>query len=457
MSTSATKNPNNYNWIMSENKFMYAPTRSLFTRDAVQRQLTKEETALIEKDFVCSNLTWIPGGETVIKDKAVTDGELDDFPGNNLFNMYKPPRPLRADADPAKAKFWLDIGEQLFDADLPRILDCLAFKTQNPAVKINHGLVLGSYDQGIGKDAFIHPVKRAVGPANWRSKGAAAVLKNIENNFTPFLRSTILQISEVHEMGDKRFGFYDSIKDWCAAPPDMLIIADKGVKEYPILNAVLPILTTNHLTDGLFIPPTDRRIDLIWSPSRQHKFTKEFWIAYFDRIKGINGDADHIAAFLMTRDVSKFNPGEPPIKTAAWHEAVNANRPAGDSELNDLLDHMAVDWEMETGLLTPRPYAVTLEQLRRHPKVTQILRTLFSDHGKARTAIHRLATAHYGSFNNPDRPSDGQFKINGRSQSIYVWSELSPDEKATAVRDLIRIEQLPNAAPAPDSAEEDFA
>ena len=33
----------------------------------------------------------------------------------------------------------------------------------------------------------------------------------------------------------------------------MLTIADKNVKEYPILNAVFPILTTNHLTDGLYI------------------------------------------------------------------------------------------------------------------------------------------------------------------------------------------------------------
>jgi hypothetical protein len=455
MSTEATKKPDNYFWILSENKFMYVPTRALCARDAVQRQLGKEETVIAERDRVCSNLTWIPGADTIIADKAITDGELDDHPGNNLFNLYKKPRPLRDDADPAKAKFWLDLGEKLFGDDLPRILDCLAFKAQYPAIKINHGLVLGSYDQGIGKDAFVSPIKRAVGSANWRSKGASAIIKNIENNFTPFLRSTILQISEVHEMGDKRFGFYDSIKDWCAAPPDMLTIADKNVKEYPILNAVFPILTTNHLTDGLYIPEQDRRIDYVWSPRRQSDFTDAFWRDYWDRVTK-RGDAEHIAAFLMARDVTKFNPGEPPPKTDAWHQAVNANRKPEDSDLSDVLDAMADDWAFETGELgCPRPFALTLDQIRRHPRATHALRLLFGDRGKARTAIHRLATARYGSFNNPDR-ADGQWKINGRAQTIYTWSELTPGEKMNAVAELIRIETLPDKVAADAELVEDF-
>ena len=51
--------------------------------------------------------------------------------------------------------------------------------------------MLGSPMQGIGKDAILWATKRAVGRANWRSKGATAVLTAIEKNFTPFLKSTI--------------------------------------------------------------------------------------------------------------------------------------------------------------------------------------------------------------------------------------------------------------------------
>jgi hypothetical protein len=459
MSTTATKNPDNYFWILAENRFIYVPTRTLVEKAAVAQQLGKEEATVVARDRVCSNLTWVPGEAAFIADKAITDGELEDHPGNNLFNLYKSPRPLPPTADPKKAKFWLDLGFKLFPDDFGHILDCLAFKTQYPARKINHALVLGSFEQGIGKDALLTPVRRAVGFANWRSKGASAVLKNIENNFTPFLRSTILQISEVHEMGDKRFPFYDSIKDWCAAPPDMLTIADKNVKEYPILNAVLPVFTSNHLTDGLAIPPEDRRIFLAWSPCRQGDFTKEFWADYWNRIENL-GEADHVAAYLRVHDVSKFKPGDPPIKTAAWQEAVNANRDPGDADLNDVLDAMACDWEFETGELgTRRAAALTLDQLRRHPRLRSVTRLheLFTEKGKARTANHKLSASGYASFANPDR-KDGFWKINGASQVIYVWRELTATQRMSAVLDLIRIEELPNgAAPVNVELAEDFA
>ncbi len=442
MSTTATKTPDNYFWIMSENRFMYAPTRSLFEKSAVVKQLGKEDATLVEDTRVCSNLCWIPGAGTFVADMAVNEGELEPFAGNNLFNLYKPPKPLREDADPAKAQFWLDIGYTIYPDDFDHILDCIAFKVQNPGEKINHCIVLGSPMQGIGKDAILWATKRAVGRANWRSKGATAVLTAIEKNFTPFLKSTILQISEVHEMGDKRFGFYDSIKDWCASPPDMLTVADKNIREHPITNAVLPILTTNHLTDGLFIPPEDRRVYLAWSRAQPTKFSKEFWDAYFLRLKG--GDDEHVAAFLQARDLSKFSPGEPPIKTEAWKQAVAANRAPADAELSDLLDAMADDWAFETGELgCARPFAVTLDQMHRHPRATHALRLLFGDRGKARTAAHRLATAQFGSFDNPDR-ADGLWKINGRAQTVYAWAELSPGEKMNAVAELIRIVTLPN-------------
>jgi hypothetical protein len=453
MSTEATTEADNYFWVLSENRYIYMPTRSLIEKSAVVRQLGKEEATLVETTRVCSNLTWMPGQGSFIADKAIVDGEIFDFPGNNLFNMYKPPKPLSETAVPSKAKFWLELGDKLFGDHLPHILDCLASKVQRPEVKINHGLVLGSYDHGTGKDSFLWPVKRGIGFANWRSKGASAVLKNIENNFTPFLRATILQISEVHEMGDKRFTFYDSTKDWCAAPPETLTIADKNVKEYPILNAVLPIWTTNHLTDGLYIPPEDRRTYYVWSPVRSSDFTEAYWRDYWDKLKRLGYD-EHVAAFLMKRDLSKFNPGAPPQKTAAWHEAVNANRNPDDAQLSDLLDAMAHDWICVTGELVERASAVTLEQLTRHPKCRQALRAAL---GKPRTATHRLGTARYGSFANPDR-ADGLWSINKRRQVVYVWSDLTAKEKMDAVLELIRFEELPNgAAVEPESAAEDFA
>jgi len=470
MSTDATKDKNNYFWILDQNRFLYAPSRSLIERSAVARQLSKEELAVVEKERVCSNVTWIPGGAPYIADKVVVDGELEDFPGNNLFNMYKPPRPLSENADAAKADFWLDLGKHIFGAeDLERLLDCLAFKVQFPGRKINRGFVLGSKEHGIGKDAFVVATKRAVGSANWRVKSATGVLRGIEKDFTPFLQSTILQISEVHELGEKRFGFYDSMKDWMAAPPDYITIADKNVKEHPILNAVLVLMTSNHLTDGFFVPPEDRRVDYIWSLvskgdlSKLTKLeSKVYWDDYFDRLNN-RGGAEHVAAFLRARDLSKFKPGAEPPKTEAWKQAVSINRPAGNADLNDLLDKMSHDWVFITGEICLRPPALTLAQIQRHKHCPRDLAKLIDDPGKRRTVSHRLASADYVSFDSDT--AQGYWNINGHRHVIYVDSALTPAERQDAAEALIRAEEMsaeersrpPYTTATGAAPEEDFA
>ena len=57
MSTEATKKPDNYFWILSENRFIYVPTRTLVEKSAVFQQLGKEQAVLVEQSRVCSNLT----------------------------------------------------------------------------------------------------------------------------------------------------------------------------------------------------------------------------------------------------------------------------------------------------------------------------------------------------------------------------------------------------------------
>ena len=473
MSTDATKDKNNYYWILDQNRFLYAPSRSFVEKAAVARQLGNEPAMAVEKERVCSNVTWIPGGDAYIKDKVVVDGVLEDFAGNNLFNMYKPPRPLSDKADASKAGFWLDLGRHLFgEDDLERLLDCLASKVQDPARKVNRGFLIGSKEHGIGKDAFLAATRRAVGPANWRIKSAAGVVRAIEKDFTPFLQSTILQISEVHELGEKRFSFYDSMKDWMAAPPDFLSVADKNVKEHPVLNAVLTINTSNHLTDGLFIPPEDRRVDVIWSkvvkadlPNLTKLEAKVYWDDYFNRVNNL-GDAEHIAKFLRERNLSNFKPGAEPPKTEAWKQIVTVHRPAGDAELNDLLDRMGHDWVKATDEICLLPPALTIGQIHRHMFCPPALRKLIEDQQKgARQVPHRLNGADYESFDNPDR-KDGYWKINDKRQVIYVWSKLDNAEKMAAAEALIRAETWRTteaiveellAADRPSTAEEDFA
>ena len=56
-------------------------------------------------------------------------------------------------------------------------------------------------------------------------------------SFNAFLRRTIVRISEVHDLGPARFQFFDVTKDWHAAPPETLTVADKHVKAYEIMTS----------------------------------------------------------------------------------------------------------------------------------------------------------------------------------------------------------------------------
>src|SRR4029077_15503342 len=92
------------------------------------------------------------------------------------------------------------------------------------AEKINHALVLGGA-QGIGKDTALEPVKRAIGPWNFAEVSPQHML----GRFNGYLKSVILRVSEARDLGEfDRFKFYDHLKSYIAAPPDVLRIDEKN-------------------------------------------------------------------------------------------------------------------------------------------------------------------------------------------------------------------------------------
>jgi hypothetical protein len=62
---------------------------------------------------------------------------------------------------------WLDHVRCVYPDDADHIVKWLAHRVQRPGQKRNHALVLGG-KQSIGKDTILEPVRRAVGPWNWR-------------------------------------------------------------------------------------------------------------------------------------------------------------------------------------------------------------------------------------------------------------------------------------------------
>ena len=121
----------------------------------------------------------------------------------------------------------------------------------------------------------------------------------------------ILRISEARDLGDvTRFAFYDKTKTYIAAPPDTLPVNEKYLKLYYMPNCIGCVITTNYKTDGIYLPPDDRRHFIAWTNCVEADFAADYW----DRLWSwyANGGMQHVTAYLHALDLSGFNPKKPP-------------------------------------------------------------------------------------------------------------------------------------------------
>jgi hypothetical protein len=290
---------------------------------------------------------------------------------------------------------------------------------QRPQDKINHALVLGGL-QGIGKDTLLAPVKYAIGPWNWHEVSPTQIL----GRFNGFLRSVILRVNEAHDLGEfDRYQFYEHLKAYTAAPPEVLRVDEKHKPEYYIPNCCGVVITTNHKLDGIFLPADDRRHFVAWSDRTKDdpRFAEPYWQklwSYFDA-----GGAEDVAAFLAGHPLGDFDAKAPPPKTAAFWEIVDAGRATEEAELADLLDKLG------------NPAAITLGQLRNGAE--RDLADWLGDRKNRRTIPHRLESCGYVPVRNPDA-DDGLWKIRGRRQAVYGKTAVPLRDRLAAVQREVR-------------------
>jgi len=284
------------------------------------KQVVLSASAWLDRFRPVEQMTWAPGLPTIIDDKLIIEGGWIERADVRCFNLYLPPRIIAGDAD--KADAWLEHIRYVFPEDAEHILDWLAHRVQYPDEKINHALVLGG-KQGIGKDSILEPVKAAVGPWNFHEASPNQVL----GRFNGFLKSVILRVSEARDLGEfDRFQLYDHLKAYTSAPPDVLRVDEKHLREHNIVNCCGVIITTNHKTDGIYLPADDRRHFVAWSDrtKEDNRFQGGYWNDLWTYYA--NGGCRHVAAFILQRDISKFNPKTPPPQTPAFWAIVDANR-----------------------------------------------------------------------------------------------------------------------------------
>ena len=427
-------------------KYIFAPVRDLWPATSVNARLPwipvvdadkqavldkkgnpkkTSPAAWLDQHRAVEQMTWAPGQPMILENRLVIEGGTIARPDATCFNLYLAPPELRG-GDPEKAGKWLAHLRRLYPADgeADHICRWFAHRLQRPAEKPNHALVLGGA-QGIGKDTLIEPLKRALGPWNCAEVSPRTI---VEASFNGFARSILLRVSEARDLGDvNRYAFYEAMKVYTAAPPDVLRVNEKNLREFHILNCCGVILTTNYKASGIYLPADDRRHFVAWSFCTKEDFSSEYWNTLWTWYE--NGGVADVAAYLAELNLSSFNPKAPPPQTPAFLDIVDANRAAEDSELADLLD-----------TFTPQPDCVTLAQLVDKTKDAYgnvIGVGLWLQDRKNRRAVpHRLEICGYTPVHNPDAASNGMWRINGKRQAIYARLTLSPRDQIAAARKL---------------------
>jgi hypothetical protein len=286
--------------------------------------------------------------------------------------------------------------------------------------KINHALVLGG-SQGVGKDTILEPVKHAIGPWNF----VEVTPKQMLGRFNGFVKSVILRVSEARDLGDvDRFSFYDHLKVYTAAPPDVLRVDEKNLREHAVLNVTGVIITSNYKNDGIYLPADDRRHFVAWTDLTKEDFSRDYWNSLWGWYA--NGGNSHVAAYLAGVDLSGFDPKAPPPKTPAFWAIADANRAPEEAELADCLDAIGM------------PDATTIGRITNG--ATGDFHAWIADRKNRRSIPHRMEKCGYVPVRNDTR-KEGNWIVDGTRQVIYAKKSLPVKDRFEAARKLASGEQ----------------
>jgi hypothetical protein len=410
-----------YVYHVPTNRYIFTPTGEACLVTGVNARLGKMGKVMASKWIRLNNpvdqVTWAPGKPQFIEDMVITKGGWTEKRGAIVLNTYQPPVIARG-GDPQAAGLWLDLAGDLFGNWADHLIDYMAFKVQHPDRKPNHGITLGSGAQGIGKDTLLEGWRYAIGPHNWQDSSPS---KMTSSNFNGYLESVVFRVNEVHDLGDQtRVQFYDRMKDAMASPPTTLRIDKKYIPDYLIPNICGVVMTTNHKTDGLYLPESDRRNFVVWCDLKPSDFPENYCTRMWDWYKKDNGFA-HVAALLQTWDLSKFDAEAPPPKTEVFYEIVTANKTPNEAEIADVLDELG----MRADGSIVWPDVIVSEQLR---NAAAAKGTFLRQRKQRRRIPIYMESAGYVPVRNGSA-KDGLWKIGGKRQVVYARDNLTIKEQ----------------------------
>jgi hypothetical protein len=267
---------------------------------------------------------------------AAGDDVLVTRDGLVYGNRWTNARPDVADSDKIAdhdVEPWLEHCRNLItdDRDLDHILNAIAFKIQNPRVKINHAILIGG-DEGAGKDTIFQPFLWALGGGNWRNRSVIEA-GGLESQWGYALEAEVVILNELKEPeARERRAMANKLKPLIAAPPATLSVNRKGMHPYDLVNRLMVLAYTNDSLP-ITLPTQDRRWFCVWThaPRMTTPAADALWGWYE------TGGYEKCAAWLWQRDVSSFNPSAPPPVTEWKLNMVEHGMSAAESYLVELM------------------------------------------------------------------------------------------------------------------------
>jgi Family of unknown function (DUF5906)/Bifunctional DNA primase/polymerase, N-terminal len=215
---------------------------------------------------------------------------------------------------------WLDLVEKHYGPegtiDREHLLNCLAFKLQQPDGKLGHApLIIGR--QKTGKDSLLRPFFEGVGLHNV----ATISPETIAGQFNDFLKKPVIYGEEIITYG--RRDLYNKLKSWISRQVTRLRVNEKHLPPYYVENHHFWILVSNY-DNAIALDDDDRRFCVLQvrleTPPLDHYFSK--YHSWLD-----NGGTELVVGWLKQRDLSNFDPGAAPPMTAAKQVMIEQSQP----------------------------------------------------------------------------------------------------------------------------------
>jgi len=249
--------------------------------------------------------------------------------GNIYANRWRNARPpVAGGGDPS---LWLAHVERMIPdpAERAHVLDVMAFKVQNPRIKVNHAILHGG-TAGAGKDTMWAPFFWAIGGP---TRNNVALLENdrLQTQWGYHLEAEVIVINELRQSdASDRRALENRLKSIIAAPPELLVVERKGMHPYYVPNRAQVVAFTNE-RGAIALSTEDRRWFVTWTHAGRMERAKEFW----DWLG--SGGFEAVAGWLHARDVAAFDPGAAPPWTDAKEAMLSAARPLAESWLIEMI------------------------------------------------------------------------------------------------------------------------